>query len=186
MKTKILLATAGLAVLSLPALSQSMKPGLWEISNKMQGAGGGQVDQAMAQAQKEMANMPPDQRKMVEEMMAKRGVKMGAGGPGGGMSVRVCMTREMVEKNEVPTQRGDCKNTQQSRSGNTMKMAFVCTNPPSSGEGQITFVSNEAYNMQMAVSTQVQGKPEKVNMESSGKWLGGDCGDIKPMAAPRK
>ena len=184
MKPHFLLAAA-LAACATVAGAQSLKPGLWEITNKMQ-TGSGQMEQHMAQAQQQMANMPPEQRKMVEEMMARQGVKMGTAG-GGGMTVKVCMTKDMVERNEMPAQqRGDCKTTQQSRSGNTMKMAFACTNPPSSGEGQITFASPEAYNMKMAVNTTVQGKPETVHMDGAGKWLGADCGDIKPIAAPKK
>jgi hypothetical protein len=141
----------------------------------------------MAQMQQQLASMPPEQRKMMEDMMAKQGVKLGAAGPGGGMSVKMCMTREMVEKNELPAQQGDCRTTSQSRSGNTMKFAVACTNPPSTGEGQVTFTSPEAYSMKMVVNTQVNGKPEKVTMEGGGKWLGSDCGNIKPPpAAARK
>jgi hypothetical protein len=114
-------------------------------------------------------------------------VKMGQGGPGGGgMSIQMCMTKEMAERREVPAQRGDCKTTQQSLSGSTMKMAFTCSNPPSSGEGEVTFASPEAYNMKMMVNTQVQGKPEKMNMEARAKWLASDCGDIKPTVPPKK
>jgi hypothetical protein len=42
---------------------------------------------------------------MAEEMMARQGVKMG---PAGGVTAKVCMSREMVEKNELPSQQGDC------------------------------------------------------------------------------
>jgi hypothetical protein len=171
------LAAAVLVAFASTAGAQSLKPGLWEITNKMQ-TGSGQMEQ-------QMANMPPDQRKMMEEMMAQRGVKMGSAGPGG-MSVKMCMTKEMVERNEIPAQQGDCKTTQQARSGNTMKMAFTCTNPPSSGEGQITFTSPEAYSMKMLVNTTMQGKPEKINMDGTGKWLGADCGSVKPPAMPKK
>jgi hypothetical protein len=161
-----------------------MKPGLWEIHHKMQSASG-QMEQQMAQAQQQMSNMSPEQRKMVEEIMAKRGVKMGTGGPGG-MTVKTCITKEMVERNEMPTQdRGECKKTVD-RSGNTVKMSFTCTNPASSGEGQFTFSSPEAYTMKMVVHTQVQGKPETMNMEGTGQWLGADCGDIKPVRPPSK
>ncbi|MES3002737.1 MAG: DUF3617 domain-containing protein [Pseudomonadota bacterium] len=183
MKMQHLIAAALVAFVST-AGAQTLKPGLWEITNKMQ-TGSGQMEQQMAQMQQQMANMPPDQRKMMEEMMAQRGMKMGAGGPGG-MSVKMCMTKEMVERNEIPAQRGDCQTTQQARSGNTMKMAFTCTNPPSSGEGQITFTSPEAYSMKMLVNTTMQGKPEKINMDGAGKWLGADCGSVKPPAMPKK
>ena len=174
----VLVAVAAIAV--LPAGAQSLKPGLWEVTNKMQG-GSAQMQDAMDEMQKQMASMPPEQYKMMEQQMAKSGVKMGVAGPAGGMSVKICMTKEMVEKNEVPAQQGDCKTTAQTRAGNTMKMAFACTNPPSSGDGQVTFNGSEGYTSQMTISTQVSGKTEKVNMEGSGKWLGADCGDIKPL-----
>jgi hypothetical protein len=179
-------ATAIAALAAVTAASaQNLKPGLWELNNKMTSSSG-QMEQAMAQAQAQMAKMPPEQRKKMEEMMAKQGVGMSTGS-GGGMSVKICMTKEMVERNEMPTQnQGDCKTTTTPRSGNSMKMSFVCTNPPSSGEGEFTYVSSEAYTSKMTTVTQVQGKPEKMTMDASGKWLSADCGAIKPLAMPKK
>jgi len=174
---------AALVIVATAAGAQSLKPGLWEVSHKTL-TGGGKTEQGMAKMNQQLANMPPAQRKKVEEMMAKQGVQMGSGAPGGGMSMKICMTREMVEKNEIGGQQGDCKTTQQSRTGNTMKMAYNCTKPPSSGEGQVTFVSSEAYTMKMVATTAMNGKPEKVEMEGAGKWLGADCGKIKPIAPP--
>jgi hypothetical protein len=177
------IVAAALAAFVGAAGAQSLKPGLWEINQKMQ-MSGAQGDQ-MAQMRQQMANMPPEQRKMMEEMMASRGIKMDPGGPGGGggMAIQMCMTREMAERNEVPTQSGDCKTTQQSRSGKTMKMAFTCSNPPSSGEGEVTFASPQAYSMKMTVT---QGTSEKMNMEATGKWLKADCGTIRPMVPAKK
>ena len=174
MKARHILAAAALTALALPAAGQTLKPGLWEVTNKMQ-TSSGEMEKSMAQMQQQMASMPPEQRRMMEEMMAKQGMKMG-----GGMNVRTCMTKEMVERNEMPSQHGDCKTTSQARTGNTMKFAFSCTNPPSTGEGQVTFVSSEAYTTRVVVNTSVGGKPEKMNMQGSGKWLGADCGAIKP------
>ncbi|ROZ78690.1 DUF3617 domain-containing protein [Ramlibacter sp. WS9] len=184
MKALHLLVAAGMVAFVGTANAQNLKPGLWEITNKMQTAGG-QMEQQMADMQKQMAAMPPEQRKMMEEMMAQRGMKMG-GGAGGGMAIKICLTKEMVEKNELPAQQGDCKTTQQSRTGNSMKMAFACTNPPSSGEGHVVFTSPEAYHSKMVITTAVQGKPEKITSEGNGKWLGADCGTIKPMMPPKK
>lgn len=183
MKALHLLIAAAVVAFAGTANAQNLKPGLWEITNKMQTAGG-QMEQRMADMQKQMAAMPPEQRKMMEEMMAQRGMKMG-GTPDGGMTIKICMTKEMIERNEMPTQ-GDCKTTQQSRSGNTMKMAFACTNPPSSGEGQVVFTSSEAYSSKSSITTTVQGKPEKITSEGHGKWLGADCGTIKPLMPPKK
>lgn len=180
---KILVSSA-LVLASFGVGAQSLKPGLWETSNKIQM--GAAMDKEMAQMQQQMASMPPEQRKMMTDMMAKQGVGMGAGAAPGTTSVRICMTKEMAERNEIPAGQGDCKSTVSPRSGNTMKFSFRCVNPPSSGEGEISFLSPEAYTTKMTVSTTTQGKPEKMSMEGSSKWLSADCGAVKPMSATKK
>jgi hypothetical protein len=176
---KILVAAISLAA---GAAFAQMKPGLWEVSQTMRGAPGGEMESKMAQAQQQMANMPPEQRKMVEQMMAQRGMQMAGGAGGHSMKIKMCMTKEMVERNEMPQQqRGDCKSTVQPRVGNTTRMSFTCTNPPSSGEGTYTLNGPDSYTMKMVVNTTVQGRPETMNMEGSGRWLGADCGDINPV-----
>ena len=171
------------------ASAQTMKPGLWEIATQMQG-GSGEMADAMAKAQKQMESMPPEQRKMMQEMMAKRGMQMGTNG-GGGMSIKICMTQEMVDRNQVASHQGsstqnDCTNTNSPRSGNTMQFSFVCNKPPSSGEGRVTFTSPEAYSMKMTSTHMVKGQPTKMEMQTDGHWLGSDCGTIKPFEMPKK
>ena len=56
----------------------------------------------------------------------------------------------------------------------------------SSGEGEMTFVSDKAYTGRTTVTTQVAGKSQQMTMEMSGKWLSAECGDVKPMTAPGK
>ncbi len=177
------LISVALASGAFGAAAQALKPGLWEINNKMSSSSG-EMEKAMAEAQKQLASMPPDQRKLMEDMMAKQGVGMGAGA--GATSVKVCMTKEMVERNEVATQQGDCKHTSSPRTGNTLKFSFVCSKPPSTGEGQVTFVSPEAYTMKMTLSSTANGKPEKMKLDASGKFLSAECGSIKPLAMPKK
>jgi hypothetical protein len=175
----IVVVACGLAA---AASAQDLKPGLWEVTSKMKSASG-EMEQANAEMQAQLAGMPPEQRKMMESMMAKQGVKLGAGGPGA-MTVKTCMTKEMVERNELPAQQGKCKTTTEPRAGNVVKMKFTCTDPPSSGEGVYTFVSPEAYTSKLVVRTSASGKPETMSMDASGKWLGADCGNVKPMRAP--
>lgn len=165
------------------ASAQTLQPGLWEITQKMQSSSG-QMEQQMAEMNRQLAAMPPEQRKMMEAMMAQNGVGM-AGGAGGAMAIRMCFTKEMVERNELPAQEGDCKTTVSPRTGNTMKMRFVCTKPPSNGEGEMTFVSAQAYTSRMTVNTTANGKSEKVTMNSSGKWLSANCGSVKPIPQTR-
>jgi hypothetical protein len=175
----LVIALAGAAC---GAAAQTLKPGLWEINNKMSSSSG-EMEKAMAEAQKQLASMPPDQRKMMEDMMAKQGVGMGKSP--GSTAVRVCMTQEMVERNEVATQQGDCKHTTSPRTGNSLKFSFVCTQPPSRGEGQVVFVSPEAYTMTMTLTSTAKGKPEKLNMDAAGKFVSAGCGNIKPIALPK-
>lgn len=182
----LLLAAGGILILCGAASSaaQTLKPGLWEISQKMQSASG-EMEKGMADMQKQMAAMSPEQRKMMQDLMAKQGVGVGAGGPGP-MTIKVCMTKDMVERNEVTTQEGDCKATNAPRVGNTMKLSFVCTQPPTSGEGQMTFTSPEAYASKMTVKSARKGNSETMTMDMQGKWLSAECGAIKPPPMAKK
>jgi hypothetical protein len=164
------------------ASAQNLKPGLWEISNTMKSAGG-EMEKAAAEMQAQMADMPPEQRAMMEGMMAKQGMKMGAGAPGA-MSVKTCLSPEMVERNEFPAQQGNCKSTSQPRAGNVVKMSFTCSDPASSGEGVYTFVSPEAFTSKLVIRSAAQGKAETMNMDGKGKWLASDCGSVAPLRAP--
>lgn len=188
MKLHLGIAVCLLATCTGYASAQTMKPGLWEISTQMQ-SGSGEMANAMAKMQKQMESMPPEQRKMVQDMMAKQGMQMGSNG--GGMSLKVCMTQDMVDRNQVASHQSsnnqnDCTHTNSPRSGNTMQFSFVCTKPPSSGEGQVTFTSPEAYSMKMTSTSTVKGQPTKMDMQTSGRWLGSDCGTVKPFEAPKK
>jgi hypothetical protein len=174
--TTILLAAC--AAVALPVAAQTLKPGLWEMQHKVQG--NAEMDQAMAEMQKQLAAMSPEQRKQMETMMAGRGVQM-APADGGGMRLKMCMTREMAERNDIPANRGDCKTGPQQRSGNTLKMTFTCTNPQSSGDTQVTFNGSESYTSKTNVTSTTNGKSETMRMEGSGKWLSADCGSVKPI-----
>ena len=65
-------------------------------------------------------------------------------------------------------------------------MAFACTNPPSSGEGTFTFNGSESYTSRMTMRMQEAGKTETTTMNTSGKWLKADCGNVKPPMPPKK
>ena len=69
-----------IAAVCLPAAAQ-LKPGLWEITNKV--GGNAQLDAARAQMQQQLAAMPPEQRKQMEAMMAQRGMSMPGAAAGG-------------------------------------------------------------------------------------------------------
>lgn len=182
LRARSLALALALAALAGAAQAQALKPGLWQMTSQTQSASG-EMEKAMAEMQKQMAAMSPEQRKQMQDMMAKQGVSVGAGA-GGGMQIKVCLTKEMVERNEVMGQQpGDCKTAVSPRSGSTQKMSFVCTKPPSSGEAEVRYTSPEAYSSRMTVRSSARGKEETMTINSQGQWLGAACGDIKPIGA---
>ncbi|MFI5444049.1 DUF3617 domain-containing protein [Polaromonas sp. UC242_47] len=179
-----LLASLAALAFAAPAGAQTMKPGLWEATNKL--GGSPEMDQAMAQMQQQMANMPPAQRKQMEEMMAKQGMSV-SGAAKGGMVMKMCITQDMADRQQLPIQQpGNCTTTTSDKSSTGMKLTFSCTNPPSSGEGQFTFTGDTAYTMAMKINSGGQGTPKTTTVNTSAKWLNSDCGAIKPMAVQKK
>ena len=133
-RTTVLALLAGAVFTAVPCSAQNMKPGLWEINNTIKSSDG-QLEQAMAMMQEHIAQMTPEQRKSMEAMMAKNGINMPTAGANGAMVVKMCMTREMVARNELPfRQEGNCTSTQSKVTGKTMKISFTCTQPQANGD----------------------------------------------------
>ena len=182
----IVSAVPAVACVALVALSgaagaqtQKMRPGLWEhaISMKTQS---GQMEAAMAQMQKSLASMPPAQRKQMEQMLAQQGVGIGPTG----QTIKICITPEQASQDTIAPQDGCTQNVKRT-GANTLAMTFRCKGgqdePPSSGEGTITFNGPTAYTGNFKVKTTSNGKPEQIDMAQTGKWLAADCGAIKPV-----
>lgn len=182
-KTAVIL----LCLAALPAWAQQLKPGLWELSNRVASASP-EMMAVMEAAQQQMANMAPEQRKAMEQMMARHGVNMSLG-DAGGVKLTYCLTKEMAEKHDLPAgQPGQCTTTRTPVPGG-LNVTFNCTRPPSSGNGQVIFNGNTAYSMRMNVNSTAQGKPQNMVVEGSGRWLSADCGGVAapaPAAPPSK
>ena len=165
-------AAALAAVFILPAAAQTIRPGQWEITNRITGGSGANAG-ALAEAQKQLANLPADQRKMVEAMLARQGVTMS--GNGDGIKLTHCVTKEMAEKKELPAgQQGDCTSSNTPIAGG-MNVSFSCSKPPSSGKGQVLFQGDSAYTMRMNITATVQGKQETMTVDSTGRLLSPQC-----------
>ncbi|WP_457424585.1 DUF3617 domain-containing protein [Roseateles sp. P5_E7] len=174
---------AGLAGLSpISSQAQTIKPGLWEFKQSPQLDPARQAQ--MAQAQKAMESMPPEQRKMMEQMMAQKGVNVSMAG--GVITVKTCITKEQAERNQAPVaQQGNC--TQESkRSGNVIQTHFVCTNPASEGDAVVTLRGSEGFTNDVTIRSQRQGKTETTKISGEGRWLGADCGTVQPAKPPAK
>ena len=183
MRFAFLAAACALACAALPAAAQTMKPGLWEVNNKVSSQDA-QTQSAMAMVQKHMANMSPEQRQAMQQMMERNGVQMNIG-PGGALTTRICMTKEMVQRKEFPVAEGDCKQKVTQQSANRMKVAFSCTRPPASGEGELTMDSDTSYRAQMHIKGMQGGQQQAVDMDVTGKWLSADCGSLRPISSAK-
>jgi Protein of unknown function (DUF3617) len=173
-------ATVGLiALAATSAQAQSQKPGLWEHSSNTQ-ARGGEMAQQLAEMKKQMAALPPEQRKAMEQMMG-----MSVTSDGQTMTVKHCITPEEAAKAFVPSHDDECKYTITQRSATSIKAKFVCSDEGrSSGEGEYQYKGDTAYSGRFSVTTMVNGKPERMEMTQSGKWLSAQCGNVKPANTP--
>jgi hypothetical protein len=179
-----LFGTFLMLAVAMPCSAQTMKAGLWDVNTRMKSADG-DMGQAMQQMQAAMASMPADQRKKMEEMMEKQGVRLGTSS-NGALNTKVCMSKEMVERNSFPINNsGKCTEKRGPLVNGKMKASFTCTNPPSSGDAEFTFKGDTAFAMKMDATTTVGGKRENMSMESDARWLGADCGTLKPVAIPK-
>jgi hypothetical protein len=112
-------------------------------------------------------------------------VQLGAGADGG-LRTQMCITREMAARNEVPVQQqGDCTHKRAPAPGNSMKISFTCTNPRTTGEGEVSFQGDTGYRMKMKLMSEASGTPETYTMDAAARWLGADCGNVRPLAMPK-
>jgi hypothetical protein len=160
----------------------TIKPGLWQVDSKMSSPDAA-TDNAMSMVLQQLGNLPPDQRKQLESMAASRGMAMPSVGADGAVRMTACVTPDMAARKQIPTgQPGDCRSNNSDIAGG-MQVSFTCANPKSHGEGKVIFTGDQAFSMQLAVTTSARGAPEQVKVTSSGKWLGASC---PAPAAPQK
>jgi Protein of unknown function (DUF3617) len=180
---RIALVLSCLLASSLAFAQSSTKPGLWEITSKMSSPTNPQLAKQMEEAQKAMASMPAAQRKQMEEMMAKQGISMSPA-TGGATAIKVCISPEMASRPPVEQRQGCTYNY--SQSGKTHRFNYKCTNPPGDGEGEVIFTDADNYKGKMRMNHTQGGKKETMEAITTGKFLGSNCGAIKPTQSAAK
>lgn len=197
----------GIALVSLMAFSVQaesikvdMTAGLWE--NKMTWDGEGmkemqalqteEMKAAMAQMKEQFANMPPEQRKQMEALMAQSGLQVKEDGvsfnndqmqlSSSGTHVKSCITQAEIDRGGFPDNAEGCKSSIQKISANRFKATFVCSGAEqSTGESEVTFHSPKHYSGNGKMTAQLEGKPRVMTFKMEGTWLGSDCGTIAPV-----
>lgn len=160
-------AVTALALLAT-AQAQMSKPGLWEYTSNMKMEG-------MPQPQ-----IPPDQLAKMQAM----GIKIpGMGGQP--TKVKMCMTKEMVEKNggTAPQRDPGCHMDNIQKSVGGMKADLVCSGQNFNGTGSVEGTRTDENHGQGHMhfkGTGKGGRPIEWTMDSTSTYLGPDCGDVKP------
>lgn len=172
-KTMTALSAFLLFCCSAAALAaDSIKPGLWEMT-------------MTSDAMKAMPKLSPEQM----EMMRKAGVNMPQMLPGGIVS-KVCISKEMAQRGQPPMAQNEsgCETKNYRRSGNAYSMDMVCDGPRMKGSGAIkgTYQGDSSFSSTFDFKGVAQGRPVDQHTATSGKWLGADCGGIKPLASPAR
>ena len=180
---KRLTVAVSLAVLASSPWAQTMgmKAGLWEMRTLKQMMDGkdmqAQMSAARAQMQQALANMPPAQRKQMEATMAQQGAAMSGGG-----AMRMCISPEMAARDKpMVDPEGKCEPAKVSRSGNKTSYEFNCKSDGRSmvGKGDSTFAGDTITSRMDMTTSDATGK-HTMQTESQMKYLGPDCGKLKP------
>ncbi|MGO9231338.1 MAG: DUF3617 domain-containing protein [Bryobacteraceae bacterium] len=142
----------------------AVKPGLWEstVTTKMQ------LPESM------LANIPADRRAQMEAMMAGR-----AGQP---MVTKSCLTKDSLSRAinfGAADQRRTCQFNLVSSSATKQQADVECTSDRGKLTGSMTFeaLTPESGRVTMQMS---QDGGMKMNITVNSRYLGSDCGDVKP------
>ena len=158
-----------LCLVPLASSATEIQPGLWEISSSNMQVDG-QALPGMEQMLEQLKNMPPEQRQMMERMMAEQGVQLGDKG------VRVCMSEAQIKAQQIPMQdpKSGCTHEVTERSAELWKFRFNC--PDGQGEGETRFLSDKEF------TSQVKGNygGQSSSMKSHARWVSADCGALQP------
>lgn len=164
----------GLAVGAQAEGAKDIKPGLWEIRHKTAMDG-----QQLPDMSEMLAKVPPEMRGQVQAMMEKNG----AGVTDKGMTI--CITPEQAARQQfgADDQDGKCQVTDMKHEGNKTSMKMTCSDPQGEGETTVTRQTSEAWSSASRMTMMEDGQPHTMNSEMDARWLGADCGGVKPAGS---
>ncbi len=183
-KLKTVLVGVGLGV-SAMAIAQAaepvlhLKPGLWQSTTQVNVSGQAAMPAMPSMPESELAKLPPAQRARIEQML-----KNMPGTAGKPIVTKSCITEKDLEdaRNFAP-ERPDCKQTILKQTATDIQMKYECTGEnPTSMTGEFKTSSPLAYSGEMHGTATVNGHTMTIANTMQGKWLGSDCGDVKPMS----
>jgi hypothetical protein len=187
MRKVIVVSLMGLAAGSGLAAGFGLKPGLWETRVVKHLTDGrdttSQMTGVMSQMQQNLARLPPEQRARMEAMMKERGaMTMGTEG-----TTRLCISREMAGRDKpIIDPEGHCQPAKISQSGNHTSFEFNCSTNGTvmTGKGESTAEGDTIVSRVDIIRT-ANGEKHVMHNETEMKFLGADCGNVKPLPLPK-
>jgi hypothetical protein len=175
MKIRLSATALALALISTVSHAQMLQPGLWELTtSNMQVEGKAMPDMGVMMGQLKL--LAPEQRAMMEQMLAKQGITLGDQG------IRSCLTPAQVKADDIPLQdpQSGCTQKITERNGKIWKFQFTC--PKAQGSGQAQFLSDREFLTSVSGTFNATGVQQKGSMNTRAVWLGQDCGSVKPRS----
>lgn len=184
MKAVLIGLSAALAVgTTLAQGPGGLKAGLWESRTLKMTVDGKdmlpQMKAAREQMQQSLAKLPPEQRKKMEAMMATQG--------GGDPTVqRMCVSAEMAKKEQPILPRpahADCAEPKLDRNGNRTAFEFSCKQGEGTiaGKGETVATGDQVTTKVETVTSDKSGAKRTMVAETQMKFIGADCGGLKPL-----
>ncbi len=174
MKRTILLGLGLGAVVITAAVAATLdvKPGLWEVTSQGEASGMPPIPpQALAQ-------MSPEQRAQV--MAAMQGAMSRINQPN---VTRSCITQKILDRGLDLQRQGNenCKQNVISSTSQSLDMHVECTGQQrANGTLHIDAINTETFSGTFDVVTTDGTNTMTMKRTMQGKWLGSDCGSVKP------
>jgi len=162
----------------------NVKSGLWEETRQTESTGVPPIPQSV------LDTMPPEQRAKMEAMMKAQAAR----GPHLTSTVqRNCMTKEDFDQVFMPDDNKQCTHRVINSSGSTMEIEAQCAKDggvkttmsmrfEASSPERVTGVST----IKTGSTTQGDGRSMTLTTRINARWLGADCGQVKPFSALKK
>jgi hypothetical protein len=151
-----------------------IKPGLWEVRSDRQ------IDGKPAAAPTDsMKNMKPEVRAKVEAMMKQKGMAVGSSGAN-----HLCFTKDSLDAGRWQNS-ATCKTDYGTRTASAWKWHSVCAPSGTVVDGEALFANPENYTVSTTSTHAFRGETRTTQTTIKARWLGADCGDLKPFDPKR-
>jgi Protein of unknown function (DUF3617) len=154
-------------------VSLDVKPGLWEVTST------GEVSGTPPIPAEQLAKLAPAQRAQV--VAAMTAAMAAANKP---VVFKQCLTEKSLQRGFEPDPnmaKDSCKQTVVSSTSTVLQVQMECTGPQKvSGTIHFEAASSEAVTGTVDMTVSDGGNTIQVSRTLQSKWLGADCGKVKP------